>query len=181
MLSLVNVGAGHVRAGSGSSRSGVVVAAATLRVSRAGEELCCRLLRRFFFGSRAISSSFNGRISSNFSIPINAPCNPSRCSAHNRPCLSAGRAHRVQALVDSCECTNPTHTAMGRTRKLRAEKSCSGLPTVRARVSLRSGWTGRTGRIVRLYFDDYLAIPRRRFLAIGHLRRNPDAMPSDRE
>src|ERR1700722_3324125 len=122
-VSLFNVGAGHARAGSGSSRSGVVVAAATLRVSHAGE-LRLRLLPRRLLGLGASRPSAKARRSSNFSIPSSAPSNPSRCSAHNRP-RSARRAHRVQALVDDCERTNPTHTAMGRFGKLHAEISAT--------------------------------------------------------
>ena len=52
------------------------------------------------------------------------------------------------------------------------------LAAVRARFSVRGG---RARRIIRLDFDDYLAIARRRFFAIRHPRRNPDAMLSDRE
>lgn len=52
------------------------------------------------------------------------------------------------------------------------------LAAVRARFSVRGG---RVRRIIRLDFDDYLAIARRRFFAIRHLRRNPDAMLSDCE
>jgi len=52
------------------------------------------------------------------------------------------------------------------------------LAAVRARFSVRGG---RVRRIIRLDFDDYLAIARRRFFAIRHPRRDPDAMLSDRE
>jgi hypothetical protein len=96
------------RAGSGSSRSGVVVAAAALRASHPGE---C-LLTTPFFGLSSLRTKSDRRITSISSIPNTAPSKPSRCSWHNRPRRAAGRAHRVQALVENCERTNPMHTAI---------------------------------------------------------------------
>ena len=117
-FSLFNVGAGHARAGSGSSRSGVVVAAAALRVSHTGE----LFLRRVVSSLIALCNASNSRISSNDSIPSSTPSNPSRCSPHNPPRRATRRAQRLQALVEDRERTNPMHTAMRRLELLRAEK-----------------------------------------------------------
>ena len=79
-----------------------------------------------------------------------------------RGCFRLSRAARNFADVRNrlCERTNPKRTAMGRTRRLHAEKIRRDR-LQSERVSVRSRWAGWTGRTLRLYLDDYLTIARR--------------------